>query len=267
MCRTKRNLGLDEAANWPRRRSSAAADRRSALFEGDESRGRGGVTGPRRNGHRHHVVPRPGLWPWPSLSPGRGGALRPHGKGRLRHQPPGDPRPPPGGGRSGGRPHRSRRQAGGRGDGTAASRVGAGLSYRDAQWSKDRSRDRSSRTSRRSADTGETPDGIRRAAGGGDLRPAPVCVRRHGSRAVTQGLVLSRHFGQGRRLQALPQRFACRRPHPVQGAHLVPVARSAAERALTGIERSLERLDDLAHGDRLGRPCRARSRPWDPTST
>lgn len=36
MCRTKRNLGLDEAANWPRRRSSAAEGRRSALFEGDD---------------------------------------------------------------------------------------------------------------------------------------------------------------------------------------------------------------------------------------
>jgi hypothetical protein len=36
MCRTKRNLGLDEAANWPHRRSSAAPGRRSALFEGDD---------------------------------------------------------------------------------------------------------------------------------------------------------------------------------------------------------------------------------------
>jgi hypothetical protein len=36
MSRTKRNLGVDEAANWPRRTSSAALGRRSALFEGDD---------------------------------------------------------------------------------------------------------------------------------------------------------------------------------------------------------------------------------------
>ncbi len=33
MCRTKRNLGIDEAANWPRERSNVSG-RRSALFEG-----------------------------------------------------------------------------------------------------------------------------------------------------------------------------------------------------------------------------------------
>ena len=35
MCRTTQSLGRDQAANWPSRRASADAGRRSALFEGD----------------------------------------------------------------------------------------------------------------------------------------------------------------------------------------------------------------------------------------
>ena len=73
------------------------------------------------------------------------------------------------------------------------------------------------------------------------------------SSPVGQRTVVRRHPASVALVQLLAQGIPGRRPHPVEGAHVVPVARAAPQRALRRPQRSLHGLDDLEHGDLLRR--------------
>lgn len=64
-----------------------------------------------------------------------------------------------------------------------------------------------------------------------------------------QTTVVVGEFGERRGAELVGQRLLRRRPHPVQGAHVLPMARPPTKRALRGSDRTLKSLNDVEDTD------------------